>query len=435
MSKTVLLSAPARLPRSRATRVADWKLRGSFCEGWPIYHAIHDAGSGTIYAAAASEWHGERLARPDAQARRGSSRAKGSTTARTASSSLQGVRPDRHGRTLVGRRRDARRVRERDEQDVEAVEHARWPSGSRLERSEEPATWAPRRAGDAGASRRRGALLRDRAGHRHLRDADDGGVDALATRGCGPTGRSSTTTWGSACTSSSAHRRTATASTRTTWACTAQTTGAHLDGDHGGPPTSSACRRRPPARPRHLLRDPARSRPRARHAWGRRPSGAPATRARAGSGSTTACRSATSARCARAWRSTSMADPASTSARAPARCSRAPTRRELDRDRELSAGHRVGRGRRSGVAVADVHIPSTPPLFPGLPRCSSSRPRPSTSSTGWRSAGPASATASAPRATGFGSTSTSTSIRERAGLDTALQPGSRVDVITAISGG
>jgi photosystem II stability/assembly factor-like uncharacterized protein len=36
----------------------DWQARGPFCEGWPIYHAVHDAGSGAIYAAAASEWHG-----------------------------------------------------------------------------------------------------------------------------------------------------------------------------------------------------------------------------------------------------------------------------------------------------------------------------------------------------------------------------------------
>jgi photosystem II stability/assembly factor-like uncharacterized protein len=36
----------------------DWSLRGPYCEGWPVYHAIHDADSGAIYAAAASEWHG-----------------------------------------------------------------------------------------------------------------------------------------------------------------------------------------------------------------------------------------------------------------------------------------------------------------------------------------------------------------------------------------
>src|SRR3954447_25624862 len=37
---------------------ADWQVRGPYCEGWPIYHAVHDAESGAIYAAAASEWHG-----------------------------------------------------------------------------------------------------------------------------------------------------------------------------------------------------------------------------------------------------------------------------------------------------------------------------------------------------------------------------------------
>ena len=36
----------------------DWRTRGPYCEGWPIYHAVHDPVSGDIYAAAASEWHG-----------------------------------------------------------------------------------------------------------------------------------------------------------------------------------------------------------------------------------------------------------------------------------------------------------------------------------------------------------------------------------------
>jgi len=36
----------------------EWDVRGPFCDGWPIYNAIHDAESGAIYAAAASEWHG-----------------------------------------------------------------------------------------------------------------------------------------------------------------------------------------------------------------------------------------------------------------------------------------------------------------------------------------------------------------------------------------
>jgi len=36
----------------------DWKVRGPYCEGWPIFHAVFDPESRTIYAAAASEWHG-----------------------------------------------------------------------------------------------------------------------------------------------------------------------------------------------------------------------------------------------------------------------------------------------------------------------------------------------------------------------------------------
>ena len=36
----------------------DWEVRGPFCEGWPVYHAVRDAESGAVYAAAASEWHG-----------------------------------------------------------------------------------------------------------------------------------------------------------------------------------------------------------------------------------------------------------------------------------------------------------------------------------------------------------------------------------------
>jgi len=44
----------------------DWTLRGPFCEGWPVYHAVYDDSSGAIYAAAASEWHGSAVWRsPD----------------------------------------------------------------------------------------------------------------------------------------------------------------------------------------------------------------------------------------------------------------------------------------------------------------------------------------------------------------------------------
>jgi len=36
----------------------EWSVRGPFCDGWPVYHAVIDPGSGAIYASAASEWHG-----------------------------------------------------------------------------------------------------------------------------------------------------------------------------------------------------------------------------------------------------------------------------------------------------------------------------------------------------------------------------------------
>ena len=39
----------------------DWTLRGPYCEGWPVYHTVWDGGSGSINAAAASEWHGSAV--------------------------------------------------------------------------------------------------------------------------------------------------------------------------------------------------------------------------------------------------------------------------------------------------------------------------------------------------------------------------------------
>jgi photosystem II stability/assembly factor-like uncharacterized protein len=60
MSSTVLLVGTRKgcfVLRSDEDR-HDWKVEGPYCEGWPIYHAVHDPGSGALYAAAASEWHG-----------------------------------------------------------------------------------------------------------------------------------------------------------------------------------------------------------------------------------------------------------------------------------------------------------------------------------------------------------------------------------------
>jgi photosystem II stability/assembly factor-like uncharacterized protein len=60
MSRTMLLVGTRKgcfILESDGDR-RDWSVRGPYCEGWPIYHAIHDVDTGTIYAAAASEWHG-----------------------------------------------------------------------------------------------------------------------------------------------------------------------------------------------------------------------------------------------------------------------------------------------------------------------------------------------------------------------------------------
>lgn len=63
MARTILLVGTRKgafLLESDGDR-RDWTLRGPFCEGWPVYHVIHDASTGTIYAAAASEWHGSAV--------------------------------------------------------------------------------------------------------------------------------------------------------------------------------------------------------------------------------------------------------------------------------------------------------------------------------------------------------------------------------------
>ncbi len=63
MPRTLLLVGTRKgtfLLESDADR-RDWATRGPYCEGWPVYHAVHDAGTDTIYAAAASEWHGSAV--------------------------------------------------------------------------------------------------------------------------------------------------------------------------------------------------------------------------------------------------------------------------------------------------------------------------------------------------------------------------------------
>ena len=63
VSRTLLLVGTRKgcfLHESDADR-RDWRIRGPYCEGWPVYHAVLDADSGSIFAAAASEWHGSAI--------------------------------------------------------------------------------------------------------------------------------------------------------------------------------------------------------------------------------------------------------------------------------------------------------------------------------------------------------------------------------------
>ncbi len=63
MSRTLLLVGTRKglfVLESDADR-REWSTRGPYCEGWPVYHAVMEPGSGTIFAAAASEWHGSAV--------------------------------------------------------------------------------------------------------------------------------------------------------------------------------------------------------------------------------------------------------------------------------------------------------------------------------------------------------------------------------------
>ena len=62
MERTLLVIGTRKgcfLAESDADR-RDWTLSGPHCESWPVYHAIVDE-EGTIFAAAASEWHGSAI--------------------------------------------------------------------------------------------------------------------------------------------------------------------------------------------------------------------------------------------------------------------------------------------------------------------------------------------------------------------------------------
>ena len=43
----------------------EWRVRGPFCNGWPINHVVGDAATGTIWAGGGGDWHGAGVWRSD----------------------------------------------------------------------------------------------------------------------------------------------------------------------------------------------------------------------------------------------------------------------------------------------------------------------------------------------------------------------------------
>ena len=150
----------------------DWKVRGPFCEGWPIYHAVHDPDSGAIYAAAASEWHGAGVWRSTDLGETWELSSEGLAYADGGLklSKVSGLTAA-HGRVLAG----AEAAGIFESRDGGAT----WSLLSTLDGQpgredwNDPANQPPGHLGlpgDPAAPRRRRPLLGGRAGLRHLRD-------------------------------------------------------------------------------------------------------------------------------------------------------------------------------------------------------------------------------------------------------------------------
>ena len=105
-----------------------WELRGPFCEGWPVYHAIYDEDSGSIYASAASEWHGSALWRSPDLGETWEHSSEGLGYPEGELETLQDLHRHRRSWTPAGGRRGRRPVREpRRRPDVLAADDAGRP--------------------------------------------------------------------------------------------------------------------------------------------------------------------------------------------------------------------------------------------------------------------------------------------------------------------
>ena len=426
----------------------DWSVRGPYCEGWPIYHAVHDAESGTIYAAAASEWHGAGIWRSADLGETWQLSSEGlgyGDDGELKLSKISGLTAA-HGRVLAGA--EAAGIfesRDGGETLVAAVDARRPARPRRLERARptsRPATSGmPGLLPDPDDADRFWAIVQ---GFGIFETTDNGGSWTPRNRGLRADWPLEHPEVGycvhKLVMSPADHDR----------LYQQNHCGMHRSDDAGrswteiteGLPTDFgfAAAAHPHDRDSFYVipLDPGHDRC--------MPDGHAAVWRTSDAGSTlaaarrAACRSATrtSACCARGWRSTRSTCRASTSARAPARCSRAPTRARAGREiASYLPGDRLRRGGGDRLAMADVHLPATlPPLFADLPRrldveaatVDEAIDRLDERWPGMRDRlcepGPA-----------LRRHINVYVDRERAGLDTALAPGSRVDVIAAISGG
>ena len=314
----------------------DWALRGPYCEAWPVYHAVLEPSSGAIYAAAASEWHGSAVWRSGDLGETWTLSSEGLGYGEDAGRKVSKVSTlaARAG-PRARRRRGAGDLREpRRRRDLVAADDARGPARQRgLGRPGEPAARPSRPLGaDARRRRRRRASGRSCRASACSRRPTAASRGRRATEACAPTGRAPHEEVGFC-----VHKlvRSAADPNRHVPAeplrhAPQRRRRAHVDGDHRGPAERLRLRRRRASpRPRHVLRRPARPGPRPHDA--RRPGDRLADERRRlelAAARRAVCRSTgrTSACCARRWRSTPTTRPASTSARARASCSRAPTR-------------------------------------------------------------------------------------------------------------
>ena len=153
----------------------DWDVRGPFCEGWPVYHAVFDHDSGGIYAAAASEWHGATVWRSGdlgetwTQSSEGLGYGDEDGDGRKMSkvSSLSAA----HGRLLAGAEQAGIFESRDGGANWKLLSTLRPPGEQGLERSGQAAARSPGCLGDhAAPGRRAGALLGHRPGLQPVRD-------------------------------------------------------------------------------------------------------------------------------------------------------------------------------------------------------------------------------------------------------------------------